>query len=86
MSRFSGRSIPSFFRLGADVPIGLPLSFLKLKAMEDDKKFKEIIENLSKDWGRIKTILEDNIRETQRLIEYLDKIIKEKEDKFTKLN
>jgi len=56
--------------------------------MEDDK-FKEAINILTKDtehWHEIKKVLEDEIRSHRELIIFVDKVIKEKEDKISKLN
>lgn len=57
--------------------------------MEKDKKFQEAIDRLTEtteNWNRVKTILLEEIEGHQRLIRYIDKILAERENKFSKLN
>lgn len=57
--------------------------------MEEDKKFQEAINRLTETtdkWNKIKTILLEEIRSHQELINYIDKILSERENKFSKLN
>ena len=79
----SGKSLP-----GATTHVAL-LFILTHTKMQEDKRFKEAINRLSSDtkkWLEIKKILEDEIRGHQDIIIYIDKIIKKKEEKMSKLN
>ena len=57
--------------------------------MEDENRFKRAIENLisnSETWVKIKNILKEDIKEKEDLIEYLDKLVQERESQISKLN
>lgn len=56
---------------------------------KDDKKLQEAINRLTspvEHWLEIKKILEDEIKSNQELITFIDKIVQERQDKFSKLN
>jgi hypothetical protein len=57
--------------------------------MEKDKKFQDAIARLTETtekWNRIKNILLEEIKAHQDIINYIDKHLSEKENKFSKLN
>ena len=57
--------------------------------MEEDKKIQEALDILTKSvehWVQVKKILTEDIRATQELIIMIDKIIQDREDKYSKLN
>lgn len=57
--------------------------------MAEDKDIKKAISILSKDsnkWLDIKSFLEEEIRANQSIIDHIDKIVKDREEKISKLN
>jgi hypothetical protein len=57
--------------------------------MEDNDKFKKAINNLISNpetWVKIKQILKDDIKDKEDLINYLDRLVQEREDNISKLN
>lgn len=57
--------------------------------MENDKKCQEAIDRLTSStdkWTAVKKILLEDIQATHEVIEYIDRIIQERHDKFAKLN
>lgn len=57
--------------------------------METDKKFEEAINRLTSStekWLNIKAMLEEEIKSNQALISFIDKVVQEKNDKYSKLN
>ena len=57
--------------------------------MAEDKDIKDAISILSNDtkkWLDIKSFLEEEIRSIQSVIQSIDKIVKDREEKFSKLN
>ena len=59
------------------------------KEKEMEKEMEKVIQCLAdttQKWNKIKKILEDEIRGTQEVIKFIDKYLKDRENKLIKLN